>query len=138
MGMARRNWMQGVSQRRAARIRANETKGVPIPGTGVSHFHKHSSGSNKSGALNKLNGEWSPEGRKEEDDLRGINNTARRQNIEEQVAEIFEEEFALPIRDQFVDYIIEDGDLIGVRSGILINGVPIFDQDYDYNGPGDE
>lgn len=91
MGMARGNWRQGISQRRAARIKANETKGVPIPGTGVRHFHKHKSGSNKTGSLSNLNGEWSSKGRKMQDDERGINNAARRQNIDEQVAEVYDQ-----------------------------------------------
>lgn len=56
-----------------------------MPGTGVRHRHKGKSGSNKSGSLNKLNLEWSGQGRKEEDDLRGINNRARQQAIEDQL-----------------------------------------------------
>lgn len=129
MGHARRNWMQGIVQRKAARIKANETKGVPIPGTGVSHYHKHSSGSNKSRSLNKLNGEWSPEGRKEEDALRGINNHARQQNIAEQVAEIFEEEFA-----PFSEYRPEDNweDELVYIPHVTLNGRAMADFDDDY------
>lgn len=74
-------------------LRRDTPKGAPVPGTGRRSYHKHKSGSNKTGSLRRLNGEWSSKGRKQQDDQRGINNCARQQNIDEQVAEIYEEEY---------------------------------------------
>lgn len=72
-------------QRQKERKRAAESKGIPVPGTGVRHWHKRKSGSNKSGSLSKLNGEWGSKARKQEDDQRGINNRARWQAIQDQL-----------------------------------------------------
>lgn len=83
MGMAR-NASSG-DKRSWWSLRQNTPKGAPVPGTGVSHYHKRKSGSNKSGSLYKLNMEWSASGRKQEDDQRGINNRARQQAIEDQI-----------------------------------------------------
>ena len=44
------------------------------------------------GNINRMNVEWSSKGRKEEDALRGLNHTARRQAIAEQIAEMEEED----------------------------------------------
>lgn len=126
MGMARKasssnrwaNWFK---------LRQNTPKGAPVPGTGKRRYRKHSSGSNKSGSLNKLNGEWSPEGRKREDSQRGINNRARQQNIAEQVAEVFEDD-----QCSASNYRPEDNwenELIYLDSDVMFNGVP-FDQDW--------
>lgn len=57
-----------------------------MPGTGQRHWHKGRSGSNKSGSLSKLNLEWGATNRKQEDEQRGINNRARHQAIEDQIA----------------------------------------------------
>lgn len=70
-------------------LRQNTPKGAPVPGTGVRHYHKGREGSNKSGALSKLNLEWGATARKQEDDQRGINNRARQQAIEDQIASNF-------------------------------------------------
>ena len=40
------------------------------------------------GNISRMNVEWSSKGRKEENDLRGLNHTARRQAIAEQIAEL--------------------------------------------------
>lgn len=69
-------------------LRQNTPPGAPVPGTGKRRYHKRKSGSNKSGSLYKLNMEWSATGRKQEDDQRGINNRARHQHIDEQVADL--------------------------------------------------
>lgn len=89
MGMARKagarhsRWSNFITNRnRVAKI-----KGATVPGTGGRHGRrKNKSGSNKSGSLSKLNLEWGATARKQEDDQRGINNRARRQAIEDQVA----------------------------------------------------
>lgn len=89
MGFARNSGAASLrdrwNQRDKAKRRAAAEKGVPVPGTGVRHRHKHKSGSNKSGALTMLNGEWNAADRKQEDDQRGINNRARHQAIEDQI-----------------------------------------------------
>lgn len=83
-------------------LRQNTPKGAPVPGTGGRHGRrKNKSGSNKSGALNKLNLEWGSTNRKQEDDQRGINNRARRQAIEDQV-------------ESWVEYVTIDGEPVAV------------------------
>lgn len=82
----------GNRQRRKALNEALAAgRGATIPGTGVMHGHRSSGGKrNASGVLSSGNQEWSRRGRKDEDDLRGLNNKARRQNISEQVADLLE------------------------------------------------
>lgn len=84
MGMARN---AGSGDKRSWwSLRQNTPKGAPVPGTGGHHSRtRRSSGSNKSGSLNKLNGEWGSTARKQEDDQRGINNRARHQAVEDQI-----------------------------------------------------
>lgn len=110
MGFARNSGAASLrdrwNQRDKAKRRAASEKGVPVPGTGVRHQHKHKSGSNKSGSLKKLNLEWGASDRKQEDDQRGINNRARQQAIEDQVASFEEDES--PIQ-YFYDELVEDG-----------------------------
>ena len=45
---------------------------------------------NKNGAITRTNREWGSKARKEEDAQRGINNRARRQNCDEQMADVDE------------------------------------------------
>lgn len=92
MGMARKA-SSGNRWASWFRLRESVPRGAPVPGTGRRHYHKRKSGSNKTGSLRKPNGEWSSKGRKRQDDQRGINNAARRQNIAEQVAEIYDERY---------------------------------------------
>ena len=46
------------------------------------------SNKNPTGALTRLNPEWGSKARKEYDELKGVNHTARRQIIEEQLADM--------------------------------------------------
>lgn len=87
----------------AARRKANETKGVPIPGTGVTHGHHKRGRRNPAGATMHVNQEWGATGRKHEDADRNLNNRARRDAIDEGLDEIF----ATQVDDE---PLIDDGD----------------------------
>jgi hypothetical protein len=63
---------------------------------------------NRAGALRMGNLEWGNKARKQEDDLRGINNRARRQSIAEQVADLDADEVSwatLP-GDRYVSWVL--------------------------------
>lgn len=94
MGMARKagagggNWLNRWRQR----VYPQE-KGIPVPGTGVSHYHKQGTGSNKAGLLTGQVPWESHKGAKRHDGQRNVNNTARDQAVAEQLADHLDAEF---------------------------------------------
>lgn len=85
------------------------------------------------GNISRMNVEWSSKGRKEENALRGLNHTARRQNIIEQVADMEDDVVPFDHLDEIAEEILEDALVDGLPANVTFNGYN-FDPDYyDYN-----
>lgn len=68
MGMARQNRVAAWASRQREVRRAARSRGIPVPGTGVRHFHRSPSGArNPNGATQRPNREWGRKARKWED-----------------------------------------------------------------------
>lgn len=122
------NWRQGQQSRQKSREWARDQgRGVPVPGTGVTHGHRsHNGKRNAAGAL-EGNLEWGGKARKQEADQRGLNNKARRQAIADQdFSDSYEFGDPRPY-DQDAD-MLDDALVVGLSPGVTFNG-------HDYNHP---
>jgi hypothetical protein len=132
MGQARNSgsgsWGSKWKQRKRTAAAANATKGVPIPGTGRWHWHKRPSGSNRSGVLSHGNMEWGATNRKHEDAERNLNNTARRQVLAEQIADLDADGYDVDWLDEL------DADLRAATDWERIGDTWVeIDYDYEYD-----
>lgn len=104
-------------------------RGVPVPGTGVTHGHRRSGSRNPAGGLFG-NKEWGNKARKHEAEDRNLNNRARRNTIAEQVADLNSE--AGRVRDDEMDYdVLEEVLEVGLPDGVTFNGHSYEPHDYD-------
>jgi hypothetical protein len=87
MGVARRN-PGAHDQYWQERRRAAQSKGIPVPGTGVTHGHHKPSARNPHGAIHHVNGEWGSKNRKREDADRNLARRAAQDAIAEQVRDL--------------------------------------------------
>lgn len=137
MGKARNNGA-GDHGRSWWSMRSITPKGEPVPGVS-SHrrWHKTGTGSNKAGLLTgKVPWENKTEA-KRNDAQNGVNNTARRQAVEEGTAEVYEDEYSLPVvllpepSRHEVGY---DWDPSDLGEGVTYNGMTAaeFDPEPDY------
>ncbi len=86
MGIARRNRVSAWASRQREARRAARSRGVPVPGTGVRHFHRSPGGSrNPNGAIHRGNQEWGRKARKWEDHHSIIPAQAEADSIAEQL-----------------------------------------------------
>lgn len=124
------NWRQGQQSRQKSREWAREQgRGVPVPGTGVTHGHRsHNGKRNAAGAL-EGNMEWGGKARKQEADQRGLNNKARRQAIADQDFSDLDE-FGIPSPYDQDAELLEDGLSGGLGPGVTFNG-DNYDHDWD-------
>lgn len=141
MGMARNNWSNGSTQRNAERRRVAEIgRGVPVPGTGVNHWHRSPSGNrNPAGGIHTVSEEWGSKDRKEEAALRGLNNTARREAISDQEYDPDDDLHAVHVYDrldELSDDLLEDACGEGMPSGVTFNGEN-YDPSYAWWNEGD-
>ena len=60
------------------------------------------------GNISRMNVEWSSKGRKEENDLRGLNHTARREAIAEQIVDLDDEYHGVDHLDEISEEILKD------------------------------
>lgn len=131
-----RSYRQGSESRAKSRAWAREQgRGVPVPGTGVTHGHRsHNGKRNPAGGL-EGNLEWGGKSRKQEADQRGLNNKARRQAVGEQIAELDEEYFGVDFLDDISEEILEDVLYsMFAPAGVTLNGSPIeLSDEYDWH-----
>lgn len=127
----------GRSRRKAA-LKANESKGVPIPGTGVNRWNWRgkSQHKNRAGAI-KSHLTWSEDPIHDAQD-RNLNNAARHEAIDEQIGDLVEvpEEWDLHLQELDEEsagmYTVYSG---GLAPDILFNGLAYSDDTFGDWGP---
>jgi len=126
----RRNGGNNNSTRQAQSKESRVRDGHGASGYPGHHsWAKHSSGSNKVGAISSPNSEWSPKARKEEDHLTGTARQAEIDSIDEWLDSMDEGDEWYPQRlDRMSDEYLAYADSI---PGVTIDGVSFYNNDFD-------